>query len=279
MRWAALLAIVILALLGIAGAVVLGAPSGSRASSAPLAAPLGCSVKPACGAGEVAVLRMSSAVNAHAGTAGGSSYGNVVCCGGVHNLSTACSALYDTVVTLSGTDNAHLAADGSYANQVCLSVPHGVADCIYGATCGADYQCLATVSGSSNAHAADCDGVNDYATKVCCYVEDDNDNDGMLDPADADDDNDAFYDSVEGFVGTDPWDACRDNPTDDAWPPDVNMDGVVDITDAGTFLKAFPSAQGNPNYSKRQDMAANDGVIDIIDAGTFLLHFPGTCTP
>jgi len=221
---------------------------------------------------------MSSTANAHAGTSAGSSYANVVCCGGVHNLSTDCSAVYDVAVTLSGADNAHLAADGSYANQACLSVPHGVADCTYGASCGTDYQCLGTVSGSSNAHVADCDGVGDYATKVCCYVEDDNDNDGTLDPADADDDSDAFYDSVEGFVATDPWDACRDNPTDDAWPPDVNMDGVVDVIDALTFLAAFPSAQGSPNYLRRLDMAENNGVIDVIDALTFLIHFPSACT-
>jgi len=96
------------------------------------------------------------------------------------------------------------------------------------------------------------------------------------DACDADDDNDGFDDSVEAYTGTDSLDACPDNPTDDAWPPDVNMDTAVDIFDAITFLAAFPSAQGEPNYSQRLDFNP-DGVIDIFDMLIFLDHFPGAC--
>jgi hypothetical protein len=116
---------------------------------------------------------MSSTANAHAGTPGGSSYGNVVCCGGVTGLGTSCGGAYDTVLTLSSTDNAHVASDASYSTPVCLSVGTGQAvNCTYGATCDADFACLATISGSTNAHVAGCDGTNDYATKVCCYAGD-----------------------------------------------------------------------------------------------------------
>jgi len=203
MRWA--IAFMALVLIGFGGllTVALGVPRASSTGSASPGGSLACSVKaspPGCdvGAGEVAVFRMSAAANAHAGTFGGSGYGNVLCCGGVHNLSAAdCSAVYDRVATLSGTDNAHVAADLSYGTSVCLSVPHGVADCTYGLSCATDYQCLATVSGGSNAHIADCDGVGDYRTKLCCYVEDDNDNDGLLDPDDSDDDNDNLFDEVD----------------------------------------------------------------------------------
>jgi hypothetical protein len=135
-----------------------------------LAAPAGdliCSVKASCGAGEVAVFKMSGLANAHAGTAGASAYANTVCCSGPAGLSNACSGYYDTALTLSAADNAHAAVDGSYPTDVCLSAPT-MPDCTYGDTCGPAYACLATVSGANNAHIADCDGAGDYPTKVCC---------------------------------------------------------------------------------------------------------------
>ena len=143
-----------------------------RAHSAADGGGLACTVRTVCATGEVEVFGMSSTSNAHAGTPGGSSYGSVVCCGGVEGLGTSCSGVYDAALTLSGPDNAHVASDGSYATEVCLSGgDDATVDCTYGTTCPADYACLATVSGSTNAHVADCDGVNDYATKVCCRVE------------------------------------------------------------------------------------------------------------
>jgi hypothetical protein len=131
---------------------------------------LTCSVKACCDAGEVAVFRMSGLTNAHAGTPGGSGYANVVCCGGPAGLSASCSGYYDTVLTLSSADNAHVASDGGYTTQVCLSSDTGM-DCRYGATCGAGYACLVTISGTTNAHVADCDGSGDYPTKVCCAAQ------------------------------------------------------------------------------------------------------------
>jgi hypothetical protein len=110
---------------------------------------------------------MSSIGNAHAGTSGGSSYPDVVCCGGVAGLGTSCSGGYDTVLTLSAADNAHVASDASYPTAACLSVGTGVVDCTYGPSCGGS-ACLVTISGTTNAHVADCDGSGDYTTKVCC---------------------------------------------------------------------------------------------------------------
>jgi hypothetical protein len=139
--------------------------------SASSAGGLACSVKASCGVGEVAVFRMSSTSNAHAGTPGGSTYDNVVCCGGVAGLGASCSGSYHTVLTMSATDNAHVGSGGSYPTEICLSVGAGdAADCIYGASCASGFACLATISGTSNAHVADCNGVDDYATKVCCYA-------------------------------------------------------------------------------------------------------------
>jgi len=118
----------------------------------------------------VAVFRMSSTSNAHAGTPGGSTYGNVVCCGGVAGLGTSCSGVYDTVLTLSAADNAHVQATGSYPMDVCLSAGTAVVQCLFDSSCASGYTCLATACATDNAHVADCNGVDDYGTKVCCYA-------------------------------------------------------------------------------------------------------------
>jgi len=165
MRWAAAFTVLLLAVLAGAFCGYWALSTGSASSAGGLA----CDVKASCGVGEVAVFRMSSTDNAHAGTPGGSSYGNVVCCGGVTGLATSCSGVYDTVLTLSAADNAHAASDATYATAACLSVGTGVVNCTYDAGCGGS-ACLATISDTTNAHVADCDGVDDYATKVCCYA-------------------------------------------------------------------------------------------------------------
>jgi hypothetical protein len=151
---------------------VLGGLSRSRGEAA--SSSLTCSVKDSCAGAEVAVFRMSGSAppaNAHAGTWTGSTYGNLVCCGPT-GLGTSCSGNFDTVLWLSAADNAHAAeaSQTGYASQVCLSAASGTVDCQYGSSCntGAGYVCLATISGTTNAHVADCDGTNDYPTKVCC---------------------------------------------------------------------------------------------------------------
>jgi hypothetical protein len=160
-----------LAVVGGLAAVALGTPWAFNSGSASATGSLACSVKRSCDTGEVDVFRMSSTANAHAGTPGGSAYANLVCCGGVPDLGTNCSGVHDTVLTLSAADNAHVASDGSYPTAVCLSAETEEAvDCTYASSCGASYACLATISGSTNAHVAECDGVHDYATKVCCCV-------------------------------------------------------------------------------------------------------------
>jgi hypothetical protein len=150
--------------------VALGVWWGSSGTSASSTGSLACSVKTSCDVDEVALFRMSSTANAHGGTPGGSGYGNVVCCGGVAGLGNSCSGTFDTVLTLSGVDNAHAASAAQYPTNVCLSADTETVDCWLGDSCGFNYSCLATLSGTTNAHVADCDGSGDYATKVCCYA-------------------------------------------------------------------------------------------------------------
>ena len=165
MRRAALFAALLLAVL--AGALRGYWPLGSGSVSS--AGGLACSVKASCGAGEVAVFRMSGLANAHAGTATGSAYTNVVCCSGPAGLSNSCSGSYATVLRLWASDNAHVAeASGmTYTTQACLSATGTTISCQYASSCGSGYTCLATISGTTNAHVADCSS-GGYPLKVCC---------------------------------------------------------------------------------------------------------------
>jgi hypothetical protein len=152
--------------------VALGLLQGlSRGQDAAASSSLTCSVKPSCDVGEVAVFRMSGQANAHAQTAEAHplTYDYTVCCVGPAGLSTSCSGSYATVLRLWAADNAHVASnDLSYGTQVCLSATDTAMNCQYRSSCGSGYACLATISGTTNAHVADCDGTDDYATKVCC---------------------------------------------------------------------------------------------------------------
>jgi hypothetical protein len=158
----------------------------SQGHSVAASSSLTCSVKASCGAGEVAVFRMSGLANAHAGTAAGSAYTNVVCCSGPAGLSASCAVPHTTVLRLWAADNAHAAerSDTSYTTEVCLSATGTGMICQYGSSCSAGYACLATISGTTNAHVADCDGSGDYATKVCCAALLDTDGDGVPDSVD-----------------------------------------------------------------------------------------------
>jgi hypothetical protein len=161
------------ALLLAAVPVALGLLQGlSRSRGEAASSTLTCSVKASCTGDEVAVVRMSGQANGHAQTAETHPkiYDWTVCCSGA--TGTSCSGNFDTVLWLSAADNAHAAeaSQTGYATQVCLSAASGTVDCEYvtDSSCGTGYVCLATIFGTTNAHVADCDGTNDYGTKVCC---------------------------------------------------------------------------------------------------------------
>jgi hypothetical protein len=257
---------------------------------------LACWVGAACNPGEVEVFKMSSLSNAHAGTVGASAYTYKVCCSGPAGLGPAPVGCRGTVLTLSADDNAHVASDGSYATEVTLWAPDWAVECTYGAACDPGYACLATISGSSNAHVADCDGVDDYATKVCCRDRPDVNSDAAIgngvgipgddstvangDPADTEDDacetdgdtdNDGIPDGADSDPGGDiTYDDNNDgimlNAGDDGPSWDSNANSVIDGQEGNCPLAVNPSgdddSDGLQNTWEVCKWGTNPGVID-----------------
>lgn len=133
-------------------------------------AALTCQVRNgACVGAEIALLRMSDAVNAHAGLEGSSVYSHRICCeddAGVVTISNNCLApINDTFLHLLASDNAHVDSLGGYANDACISVNSGAISCSYQNGACATGACLASISANTNAHIGDCVA---YPRKVCC---------------------------------------------------------------------------------------------------------------
>jgi len=104
----------------------------------------------------------------------------------------------------------------------------------------------------------DGDGVPD-ASDNCPAVynpaQTDTDGDGLGDACDPDDDNDTFFDTREAYLATDPLDSCPDNPSDAAWPLDINNDATISTTgDIFTYRGRLGARPGDPNWRQRLDL-------------------------
>jgi len=89
----------------------------------------------------------------------------------------------------------------------------------------------------------------------------DTDSDGACDAGDPDDDNDDFDDSVEVHLSTDPLDACPDDPSDDAWPPDIDKDRRVTIGDVLYFRWKLRPNPYDPRFDLNADSEVNIGDV------------------
>jgi hypothetical protein len=113
----------------------------------------------------------------------------------------------------------------------------------------------------------DGDGVEnalDNCPQVYNPPQTDSNGDGIGDACDSSDaDADGFSDSRELYLTTDPLDGCADDPSDAAWPLDVNNDGVVTVPgDVLNFAGRIGAVSGSLNWRQRLDFNG-DGAITI----------------
>jgi len=90
-----------------------------------------------------------------------------------------------------------------------------------------------------------------------------------------DSDCDTWSDAAEAAIGTNPFSHCGPN----AWPPDINSDGAVDITGDISVVGGF-AFQPVPPGPRRYDIAPDppDGNIDVIgDIARMASLFARTC--
>jgi putative hemolysin len=114
----------------------------------------------------------------------------------------------------------------------------------------------------------------------------DSDSDGIGDACDDSDEDSQglgeppfFVDATELFMGTDPLDACPDDPSDAAWPPDFNNSGAITSGDLVLFHQHYEPL-GGP-YDIRYDLNAS-GAMTSGDLVIFSKYYVGsgrdTCT-
>jgi len=112
----------------------------------------------------------------------------------------------------------------------------------------------------------------------------DSDGDGLLDiadpcPNDVDCDDDQYNDYVELYVGTDPLDACPDDPSDDAWPLDVDMSKDISVTgDVFNYRGHLGATPGDPSWWQRLDLDASGDISVTGDIFMYRGKLGITCT-
>ncbi len=98
-----------------------------------------------------------------------------------------------------------------------------------------------------------------------------------------DDDCDGFpnheHDHGRGhelFIGTDPDDVCPDDLDDDAWPPDLNNSGVVNLSDVSLLGNRYNKHSSHLDYSPRFDLTA-DGWVSLGDISILSPFYNKSC--
>jgi len=145
-----------------------------------------------------------------------------------------------------------------------------------GGTIGTDWDILCVTCSPLD---VDCPGADDDGDGVVDLVDNcpevpnedqaDDDGEGLGNacdpcPGDSDCDDDEFTDFVESYLDTDPLDDCPDDPSDDAWPFDINVDTWSNILDVLLYKGHLQTQVGDPDYDQRLDLNA-DAWVDILD--------------
>jgi len=106
------------------------------------------------------------------------------------------------------------------------------------------------------------------------------DGDGVGDACDySDSDGDGFLTAVESYVGTDPADACPDDPSDDAWPLDINMDSTLTVVgDVLSFNGHVGATPGDLEWSQRLDLNMDSAITVVGDVLMYSGRIGESCT-
>lgn len=104
--------------------------------------------------------------------------------------------------------------------------------------------------------------------------------DSTGDACDDDDDNDGFDDAVEQLIGTGQFDNCTGAPGTggDAWPPDFDVNGMVNLLDVLKLKPAYLKSDPDPAYDVRFDLADQDGTINLTDLLPIKQYFLMRCS-
>ncbi|UCH87428.1 MAG: thrombospondin type 3 repeat-containing protein [Dehalococcoidia bacterium] len=109
----------------------------------------------------------------------------------------------------------------------------------------------------------------------------DTDGDGVGDACESgpDTDNDGFTNAIELYLGTDPFDNCPDDNSDDAWPLDMNMDAVLNfVGDIFPYIGNIGLLDTDPAWDpavQRLDLNGDGAISAVADLVRFYLGMLG----
>jgi branched-chain amino acid transport system substrate-binding protein len=97
--------------------------------------------------------------------------------------------------------------------------------------------------------------------------------------AQPDADDDGFDVCAEVYLGTDFLDDCPDDPSDDAWPLDIDMNGDISVTgDVFYYRGRIGATPGAPDWSQRLDLDMSGDISVTGDVFMYRGMIGVTCT-
>jgi hypothetical protein len=136
--------------------------------------------------------------------------------------------------------------------------------------------CFSVLGSFPDADSDDVPDPDDNCPGNWNWLQQDRDSDGLGDTCDLDDDGDVFSDARETYLGTVLLDDCRDAPSHDAWPLDLNIDGRATTIDIGQYAPRMNATPGHPMWSQRHDLVP-DQILNTVDIGMFVPSLNHDC--
>lgn len=126
-----------------------------------------CSIKSSCSAGETDIFEMYDLTNSHSGLSG-SGYANKICCTNSNAVCSSPGSVVVLKLSSAINAHAELSSGTAYSTSVCLAsnTAGQTILCSYGSTApSSEYTCLGSIYDVTNSHVGNC---NAYTTKIWC---------------------------------------------------------------------------------------------------------------